>query len=635
MSAPTPTKPAAGKPAAKPAGLTVAQLEKMLRAAVDNSLAQLRRIDPDAASDLDALRRREETRPTIVVVGETKRGKSSLTNALIGVPNLSPVDAAVATSSYLEFVHSTTHGAQAYVPGREDPISLRIEDIRDWGTVLGSLPDGMRPPRRIVIHHSAPLLQYISLVDTPGVGGLDSLHAEIALDAVSRATVLLFVVDASSPFSKPEMDFLIEASKRVNLVLFALTKIDAYPGWRTILDDNVALLKAHAPRFGSAPFYPVSSRLAELAMRMPQNAAAELVKESRVADLQHALIKLASRGHLLKSANVLRSIRSEFVRLDLQTAEEMKAADPDPAAAERLKAERAKIASRKRTESRQWSLALNTETNRAKVEATGRLRVYFSKLQEQFLTQIDKADRGDLKQLPNDVDRALHALSVRLSAELEYRFRMIGQRVLAQVFSPQELHYVLRRLNARLRLALSTKPRREGGGGDTALVVMSSAGTAMMAGRGAMAGASAAGLGGSLAGGLLIPGIGVGLGLAAGAFLLWRRKVQNDRAQARQWLREVMSESRAALNDEVLQRFTDLQYALTLALDDAIERRVQQLDAQVAAMDRAMAEDKAIRQKRKAELAKQREAYKARINKIDEVLVKARGLVPAPKKDAH
>ena len=59
MSAPTPTKPAAGKPAAKPAGLTVAQLEKMLRAAVDNSLAQLRRIDPDAASDLDALRRRE------------------------------------------------------------------------------------------------------------------------------------------------------------------------------------------------------------------------------------------------------------------------------------------------------------------------------------------------------------------------------------------------------------------------------------------------------------------------------------------------------------------------------------------------------------------------------------------------
>ena len=49
---------------------------------------------------------------------------------------------------------------------------------------------------------------------------------------------LLFVVDASSPFSKPELDFLIEASKRVNFVLFALTKCDASPGWRTILADN-------------------------------------------------------------------------------------------------------------------------------------------------------------------------------------------------------------------------------------------------------------------------------------------------------------------------------------------------------------------------------------------------------------
>jgi hypothetical protein len=39
-------------------------------------------------------------------------------NSLIGVPNLSPVDAAVATAAYLEFSHSATHGARAWVPGR-------------------------------------------------------------------------------------------------------------------------------------------------------------------------------------------------------------------------------------------------------------------------------------------------------------------------------------------------------------------------------------------------------------------------------------------------------------------------------------------------------------------------------------
>src|SRR5262249_59938080 len=110
--------------------------------------------------------------------------------------------------------------------------------LRDWGPVRGRLPDGLRPPRHIEVQHSAPLLRYLTLVDTPGVGGLDSLHAEIALDAVERATALLFVVDASAPFSKPELEFLIEASKRVNFVLFALTKTDAYPARRTTLPDH-------------------------------------------------------------------------------------------------------------------------------------------------------------------------------------------------------------------------------------------------------------------------------------------------------------------------------------------------------------------------------------------------------------
>jgi hypothetical protein len=604
--------------------MTISQLEKVMRGSLDNAMAQLRRIDPDAASDMDAMRRREQTKPTIVVVGETKRGKSSLTNALVGVPNLSPVDAAVATSSYLEFVHATDHVARAYVPGREDPIPLRIEDIRDWGTVLGRMPDGMRPPRRIEVRHSAPLLQYINLVDTPGVGGLDSLHAEVAMDAVERATALLFVVDASSPFSRPEMDFLVEASKRVNLVLFALTKTDAYPGWRTIMEDNVALLQAHAPRFGSAPFYPVSSRLAEMAMTMPKEAAAELVKESRVADLQHALIKLASRGHLLKLSNVLRSVRSEFVRLDLDAVSQMKAADPDPELAARLKEERNRVNSRKRSESKHWSLALSTETNRAKVEATGRLRTYFSKTQEQFLTQIEKSSRGDISRLPYDVDRSLHALSVRMSAELEYRFRVIAQRILAQVFTPQEMHHVLRRLNAQLRTVAQSKPRRESG--DNSMVVMSSIGSLSM-GRGLfVAGASAVGVGAGLA----VTTAGIGLGLGVAAFMIYKRKVQQDRQQAKQWVREVMGESRAALQDEVMHRFTDLQYALTLALDDAIERRLKQLDGQIAQIDQAMVEDKATRQKRKAELTKEREALKGRITKIDEVLVKARGLVPTP-----
>ncbi len=606
---------------------------KLIKSGVDGSLAFLRRIEPDAAADIDALRRRELTRPSFAVVGETKRGKSSLVNALIGVPNLSPVDAAVATASYLEFSHSATHGARAYVPGQEVPVPLSLGDLRDWGTLLGRLPDGVRPPRRIEVLHSAPLLQYLTLVDTPGVGGLDSLHAEIALDAVERATALLFVVDASSPFSQPELNFLIEASKRVNFVVFALSKVDAYPGWRTILTDNRNQLQTYAPRFAAAPWFPVSARLAEMAMSLSGPAAPELVRESRIGELQHALIELAGRGHVMQQANILRALRSEVIRLDQQITDRIAAADPDPAAAQRAKDERTKLAARKRTESRQWSLALNNETQRARVEATTRLRHYVTQLQEDFLNRIDKASGGDLKSMPAEVDRALHALSIRLSQDLEWRFRQVGERVLAQIFARHELQFILRRLNARLRHAMGAKPRRDSPSGDGAVVLMSSAGMAMMAGRAGMMGASAAGLAGVAGAGLIIPGVGIGLGLAAGAFMIWKRKAMTDRQQQRTWLREVLGEARAALTDEVMHRFNDLQYALTLALDDAIERRLQQLDAHIAEIDKAMADDKASRAKRKASLAQEREALRGRIKQIDEILVRVRQLAPAAPSD--
>ncbi|WP_323374006.1 dynamin family protein [Plantactinospora alkalitolerans] len=624
----------AGAPGARTGGgSSDAALGSALTVAVDGGLAFLRKVAPDAAAEVDGLRRRVVTRPSVVVVGETKRGKSSLVNALLGVPDLSPVDVAVATACYLEFLPGAEPGARAWLPGRAEPVTLACSELRNWATPLGQLPSDQRPPRHIEVTHPAPLLQYLSLVDTPGTGGLDPAHAQIALDAASRATALLFVVDAAAPFAQPELDFLIEASKRVNLVVFALTKTDAYPGWRTILADNRAQLQAHAPRFGSAPWFPVSARLAELSRTLPAEAARELVRESRIAELQDALIGLAARGHLLRQANLLRSVRSELIRWDLELGERLRATDPDPADLARIKQERAALAARKRTESRQWSLALNTETQRARVEATGRLRGYVGALQEDFLNRVDRARGDEIKGLPQQVDEALHALSIRLSDDLEVRFRQVGERVLAEVFQPDELRFVLGRLNATLRHALASKPRREGGGPDNMMIALSAGSMAFMAGRGAMAGASALGAGALVGGSLLIPFAGLGLGLAAGGFILYRRRVQTDRQQARMWLREVVADARAALSDEITHRFTDLQYGLTLALDDAIERRLRQLDERIAEIDSAAAMDQASRARRRAATQAERETVRARVKNVDEVLLRARALAPAPATD--
>jgi hypothetical protein len=596
-------------------------LAATLESAVRDTLAYVRTADPDAGAELAESRRRQLTRPSVVVVGETKRGKSSLINALLGVPGLSPVDAAVATSAYLHFSPGPRVRAQAWLPGSGDPVEVSAEGLREWATGAGRA-------RRIEITHPAPLLQYVSLLDTPGVGGLDPAHTAVALDAVDKATALVFAADASAPLSQPELAFLVAASERVDVVVFALTKVDAFAGWRRILDDNQALLRAHAPRFAEAPWFPVSARLAELAMAAGTGQQAALVEASQIAELQHALVELAGRGHQLQLANVLRAARGELARLEAAAEARLAATQADPADVARVRAERAGLAARKRTESRQWALLLSTETQRARIEVVGLLRTRVAGLQQEFTTKIESARGEGLSSLPDQIDAELQAVAVHLSHDLQATFRQVGEKVLAQVFGDEELRGLLDRLNATLRHELAARAPRDGSG-DNMLIALSAGGIAFMAGRGAIFGASVLGAGGIVAGGLLIPVAGIGLGLAAGGYVLYRRRVQTDRQQARTWLRDVLGEARAALSDEISFRFTDLQYALSVAVDDAVERRLRELDAHIADIDAAAAQDAAGRATRRTRAQQDRDAVRARIRQVDDVLARARALTPA------
>jgi hypothetical protein len=408
-----------------------------------------------------------------------------------------------------------------------------------------------------------------------------------------------------------------------------LTKVDAYPGWRRIRDDNVALLRAHAPRFAAAPWFPVSARLAEMALAAGPADAAALVDASRIAGLQHALVDLAGRGHHLQLANVLRAARGELARLDAAAAARVEATEADPARVARARADRAALAARKRTESRQWTLLLSSETQRARVEVVGQLRTRIAAVQQDFGARIDAGRRDDLAALPQQLDSELQAVAVALSQDLEATFRQVGEKVLAEVFDDAELAAVLGRLNATLRHTLASAPPRDSSA-DNVLIALSAGGIAFMAGRGAVLGASVLGAGSLAVGGLLVPVAGIGLGLAAGGYVLYRRRVQSDRQQARLWLREVLGEARAALSDEISYRFTDLQYALGVAVDDAVERRLRDLDAHIAEIDAAAAEDAAGRARRRAAAQQDRDAVRAKLTGVDEVLAKAAARLPVP-----
>ncbi|HWS36600.1 MAG TPA: hypothetical protein VN408_28170, partial [Actinoplanes sp.] len=281
------------------------------------------------------------------------------------------------------------------------------------------------------------------------------------------------------------------------------------------------------------------------------------------------------------------------------------------------RAERAALAARKRTESRQWTLRLNTEIQHARVAVVGHLRTRITEVQHDYARRIDAARGEALTALPDDLDTQLQAVAAEISATLEDTYREVAEKVLADTFDPALV-------SATLRHTVTAGPPRDGSG-DNLLIALSAGGIALIAGRGAMIGLSA------VAGaGFLIPFAGLGLGLAAGGYVIYRRRVHTDRRHAHTWLRDVLAEARAALTDEISGRFTDLQYSLAVALDDAIERRLRELDALIAEIDAAAAEDAAGRAKRRAAATADRDAAATRLRQADEALLRARSLTPAP-----
>ena len=246
----------------------------------------VRTADPDAGAELAELRRRR-ARPArrscwSVRPNAARAPCSTRCSGCRACPRSTPPSPPPPTCSSRPGRPPAAAGVAC--PGRASRSTSTVAQLRR----LGHRPDGPAAGARarIEVTHPAPLLQYVSLLDTPGVGGLDPAHATVALDAVERATALLFVADASAPLSQPELDFLVAASERVDAVVFALTKVDAYPGWRRIADDNRALLRAHAPRFADAPWFPVSARLAELALDGARRRAGRAGR--RVADRRAA-----------------------------------------------------------------------------------------------------------------------------------------------------------------------------------------------------------------------------------------------------------------------------------------------------------------------------------------------------------
>jgi predicted GTPase len=306
--------------------------------------------DVSAASQVRAAAAAIVSRPArVIVVGAEKRGKSSLINALLRRPGLLSVASSVATSVHVTVRAADTESVTVVDYEHLERFLVPLDRLAEY-TALDQDREMPHPNvREVAVGLPSDLLRAgLELVDTPGVGGLVSGHAELTLARLSPADTVLFVVNGASELTRSERDFLGRVAERVHAVIFVLTQIDKYPSWRAVRDADKALIERYVPELAAARWFEVSSlrradALAFAADGRSADAAAQ-EEQSGFGPLEAALIRdvpaSAAQVRARESDDLVREVlRNERARGELRR----RALDGNPETAERLRAERLRL----------------------------------------------------------------------------------------------------------------------------------------------------------------------------------------------------------------------------------------------------------------------------------------------------
>jgi hypothetical protein len=194
----------------------------------------------DLSSRLKASREKlRRTGVTVAVVGEFKKGKSNLVNALVNA-DVCPSDPVYATVVPIEvgYAEELTVSADSASADLDDGPSPAFDDPANLASERGN-PENRRGLSRVSIGLPRRLLATgLTIMDTPGVGGLDSAAGSRALASLDAADGVLFVTDCSQELTAPEMTYLRAARERCDAVVCVMTKLDLYQHAPTLIEVN-------------------------------------------------------------------------------------------------------------------------------------------------------------------------------------------------------------------------------------------------------------------------------------------------------------------------------------------------------------------------------------------------------------
>ena len=254
----------------------------------------------------------------LVVLGQFKRGKTSLINALLGAEMLPvaivPLTSIATILKYGEALKIKLYLADGAVK------EIRHESLHEYVTEKGN-PKNEKNVQEVVITYPSPYLKDgVRLIDTPGVGSIYQHNTDVAYQYLPKSDAALFLLSVDQPVGQAELDFLRDVKEYSDKIFFLQNKVD-YVGIED-LNESIAFSKKviEDAMKCDVKIFPVS---AKLAIDGKLSGSKELLEKSFLPNFEKLLntFLMEEKGKVLilsVSNTLLRALSQAMLEVELE-----------------------------------------------------------------------------------------------------------------------------------------------------------------------------------------------------------------------------------------------------------------------------------------------------------------------------
>ena len=204
----------------------------------------------------------------LVVIGQFKRGKSTLINALIG-NDLLPT-AVLPLTSIITMIKFGEQQKVKIIFEDESVLIILHHELHNYITESGNPKNEKKVKLVEILSPSEFLKDGIVLIDTPGIGSLFLHNTKSTKSFIPKIDAAIFVLSVDPPITQTEFQFFEEVRSNVNKFYFVMNKVDLADkkSGKEIIDYTKNILSSTNLPAGQAvhniepKVFPISAKLA-------------------------------------------------------------------------------------------------------------------------------------------------------------------------------------------------------------------------------------------------------------------------------------------------------------------------------------------------------------------------------------